>query len=138
MYIELEILGKPKGKSRARRAENGQFYIPKATKTREAEIRTAYTQRYGALKAPKDTAVSVGVTAFFHKKSTDQTDQPLRTPDIDNIAKLVLDALNGTAWDDDRQVWRITAERRYTLGNSVTYVNITWKEPYYTTPADSL
>lgn len=131
MYIELEIPGKPKGKSRARRAENGQFYIPKATRTRETEIRTIYTRHYGTLKAPRGTAVSVEVTAFFHKKSTDRTDQPLRTPDIDNIAKLVLDALNGTAWDDDRQVWHITAERRYTLGASATYVNIIWNEPYY-------
>lgn len=30
--------------------------------------------------------------------------------DVDNLAKLVLDAANGLVWKDDRQVMRLTAE----------------------------
>ncbi|KXG73819.1 hypothetical protein AN618_24520 [Fervidicola ferrireducens] len=32
-------------------------------------------------------------------------------PDIDNLLKAVLDGLNGVAWDDDRRVRSIKAER---------------------------
>lgn len=34
-------------------------------------------------------------------------------PDIDNIVKLVLDALNGVAFVDDKQVVSVTASKRY-------------------------
>ncbi len=34
-----------------------------------------------------------------------------RKPDADNVAKSVMDALNGTAWLDDAQVTRLTVEK---------------------------
>ena len=36
-------------------------------------------------------------------------------PDADNVAKLVLDALNKTAYDDDNQVVKITALKKWTI-----------------------
>ena len=41
---------------------------------------------------------------FCEGQRTPQTEQ-----DLDNLVKLVLDALNGVAWKDDRQVKRINA-----------------------------
>ncbi|MED0738979.1 RusA family crossover junction endodeoxyribonuclease [Aneurinibacillus thermoaerophilus] len=35
----------------------------------------------------------------------------LREPDADNLAKAYLDALNGIAWVDDRQVRKLTIEK---------------------------
>jgi Holliday junction resolvase RusA-like endonuclease len=37
-------------------------------------------------------------------------------PDVDNLVKLVLDALNGEFYRDDRQVIEISARKRYTQG----------------------
>ena len=37
----------------------------------------------------------------------------IRKPDLDNLIKAVLDALNGIAWEDDAQVIRITAKKMY-------------------------
>jgi Holliday junction resolvase RusA-like endonuclease len=34
-------------------------------------------------------------------------------PDLDNVAKAVLDACNGVAWIDDRQVVRLVVEKGY-------------------------
>lgn len=34
-------------------------------------------------------------------------------PDNDNLVKLCLDALNGTAYTDDNQIWKITSEKVY-------------------------
>jgi len=33
--------------------------------------------------------------------------------DIDNLAKLVLDALNGIIWEDDKQIVKLLAEKKY-------------------------
>jgi Holliday junction resolvase RusA-like endonuclease len=49
-------------------------------------------------------------------------DRPTTRPDIDNYAKLVLDALNGFVWADDSQVVKIEAVKRYakeSVGTSV-------------------
>lgn len=35
-----------------------------------------------------------------------------KLPDLDNLIKAISDGLNGLAWEDDRQVVRIEAERR--------------------------
>jgi crossover junction endodeoxyribonuclease RusA len=35
----------------------------------------------------------------------------LAPPDIDNIIKPILDALNGLVYNDDQQVYRVTSQR---------------------------
>lgn len=39
---------------------------------------------------------------------------PYKKPDSDNIAKVVADALNGIAYDDDAQIADLTVIKRYT------------------------
>ena len=36
-----------------------------------------------------------------------------KKPDVDNLAKIVLDSLNKIAYDDDVQVCRLLVEKRY-------------------------
>ena len=38
---------------------------------------------------------------------------PSRKPDIDNVMKIVLDALNGVAYKDDSRVVRVEAQKIY-------------------------
>jgi len=38
---------------------------------------------------------------------------PTIKPDTDNIAKSILDSLNGIAYKDDKQVVMLTVEKRY-------------------------
>ena len=40
-------------------------------------------------------------------------------PDADNLAKFVLDALNGTFYKDDSQIYQLTVVKRYGTENSV-------------------
>lgn len=37
-----------------------------------------------------------------------------RKPDIDNLVKFVMDALNGAYWKDDGQICRLIASRKFT------------------------
>lgn len=39
---------------------------------------------------------------------------PLKKPDSDNIAKIVLDSLNKIAFDDDAQVVELTVVKKWT------------------------
>lgn len=40
--------------------------------------------------------------------------RPTKKPDVDNIVKIVLDALNGLAWHDDAQVTFLAVSKEYT------------------------
>jgi Holliday junction resolvase RusA-like endonuclease len=49
-----------------------------------------------------------------HSKARRSKSEPkISRPDIDNLCKLVLDALNGVAYNDDGQVCVLLAEKRY-------------------------
>ena len=45
---------------------------------------------------------------------------PTKKPDVDNILKIVLDALNGVAYDDDKQVTSSFPRKRYAYGDHKT------------------
>ena len=69
----------------------------------------AAAQHHGDPKAPKGTPVRVAIAterdvmSAWRKRDGD-VHADTQKPDADNDAKLVLDALNGVAWDDDQQV----------------------------------
>ena len=101
---------------------------------REAEIRAAFDAamaREGlrAPLAPRGTPVAIAIhTRRPLPKSTPKrvgSAQDVGKPDADNVAKLVLDALNGHAYCDDSQVTclRVTKHPRTRDGAS-TYVEV--------------
>lgn len=96
----------PTGKERPRKAAGGGFYTP--PKTRDAENYIADCYRVACIgKQPYTGQVSVHIDVFkpLPQKSRAEAYQPFTCkPDIDNCAKLVLDALNGVAYLDDSQV----------------------------------
>lgn len=53
-------------------------------------------------KVPTSAKASVAIQFYIHKG---------QTPDIDNLIKAILDGLNGIAWQDDKQVVKVIAER---------------------------
>lgn len=85
--------------------------------------------------APKGTPVRVaicterGVLSAFPKRDGD-SHPDVQKPDADNDAKLVLDALNGLAWEDDQQVNDLhVIKRDRTRGTEPrTLVNIEWED----------
>lgn len=39
--------------------------------------------------------------------------QPTKKPDLDNIAKIISDALNGIAYNDDKQIVHLKVTKKY-------------------------
>lgn len=47
-------------------------------------------------------------------------------PDIDNVVKIALDALNGVMFEDDAQVYQVTAHKKY--GDPMILITIEWED----------
>lgn len=117
--ISFSIPGKPQGKARARTVYNPNIkrsvsYTPEKTMLYENFIKTMYLNKYPDSKYCKEKPLTVTIFAYFpvpksmsKKRKHDMLcniEMPTKKPDIDNIAKAVLDALNGIAYDDDTQI----------------------------------
>lgn len=123
-----------RGKGRVRFVrQTGRTYTPDATAEAMERIRSAYVRAANGATAPKGTPVLVEIDTFRPlpksrpKRVTHEPD--VFKPDADNIAKLVLDALNGTAWADDTQVTDLEVhkhERSRRHGGDLTHVRVSW------------
>jgi Holliday junction resolvase RusA-like endonuclease len=123
--LTFEVPGEPRGKARPRFTKTGHTYTDSKTKAYEQEIVAYYRKNFGAFKLPDDAFVRVKVTAHYQiPKSATKTATasmqagrilPSRKPDIDNVLKIVLDALNGVAYKDDSRVVCVEAEKVYSF-----------------------
>lgn len=125
--VRFKVPGQPKGKARARTVRRGGgksfSYTPEGTILYENLIKTCYLQDAGHVLFNDGQPLAVDIIAFYEvpksyskKKKQEMLDgqlYPTKKPDIDNIAKCVLDALNKLAYRDDTQVVRLHMEKRY-------------------------
>ena len=109
--MKFEILGKPTGKGRPRLGKYGT-YTPQKTRDYEDLVKLSFKNKYKV--EPSEREIKMKITAVFEpprrlskKKRAELIDWEqgyMHKPDIDNIAKIILDALNGLAYKDDNQV----------------------------------
>ena len=129
MIYEFEIPGKIIGKGRPRlNSYTGAVYTPTRTKDYENLV-----MQYFMIKYPKfkqlEGRVSVEIVANFEvPKSTKKQDKilmlenkinPIKKPDIDNIVKIILDAMNEIEFKDDTQITKLNVEKKYSETESV-------------------
>jgi Holliday junction resolvase RusA-like endonuclease len=125
MQIHFQVEGDPKGKGRPRFSRVGKFtkvYTDKQTLTYEAVIATFAKQAMGGTE-PLKTPVSVflyvrlPIPQSYPKKRKEAclngSEMPCKKPDIDNIAKTYLDAMNGVIFVDDTQVIDLHVKKLY-------------------------
>lgn len=92
--IAFGVKGEPIAKARPRVTRNGTF-TPKATVAAEARIATACRSFFPRLQPDDTEAWRLSITFCRYE----------RLPrDLDNLVKLVQDALQGVIWADDSQV----------------------------------
>ena len=118
------IPGPPRGKGRPRFTRNGHAYTDDKTRSYEAAVLDAFTRNGGGFYAQRGEPVSMSIVIrmpvpqSWSKKRQEEACsgalQPLVKPDIDNVCKAILDALNGKAWRDDTQVTRMDVHKVYT------------------------
>ena len=124
IMIEFKVFGEPVGKGRPRFSSYSGPYTPEKTASYENLVRLSYKQQCGNVKPfDKSMMLIVQIMAFFtipkntSKKKTqrmiDGHERPVKRPDTDNIAKAVLDALNGIAYHDDAQIVSLSVDKFY-------------------------
>ena len=115
------------------RISGRRAYTPKRTKDYEERVLDAFRSSYKGFYPAfdKDTPVRICISVIqeipksWSKKKRVQAEQgeivPLsRNGDVDNIAKSILDALNGFAYADDAQVTTLIASKKYGVCPFVT------------------
>lgn len=122
MTVHFTVPGKPMGKQRPRfNSRTRTTYTPEETLTYEEEVQWAYRMAPKA-KMLKGNIKAEIVAYYPIPKSTSKKQRadmiegfllPTKKPDTDNIAKIILDSLNGIAYDDDSQVVSLLVLKRY-------------------------
>lgn len=120
--IVLTVAGKPTGKGRPKFG-NGRTYTPAPTRAAEARVRDAWVEA-GCPRLPEGPVwlyleVVVERPASHWKKdgtlsaAGERLPYPLTRPDLDNVLKLVSDALNDRAYKDDAHIVDAREVRRW-------------------------
>ena len=119
--IKFEVIGKPMGKQRPRLGKYGA-YTPTKTLNYETLTKWTFANEFKGFD-PLEGRIEANITAVFEvpksyskKKRAEllATEHSyIHKPDADNIAKIVLDSLNGLAYKDDSQVTKLTVIKEY-------------------------
>ena len=119
--ITIPITPVPKARPRFTRA--GHAYTPKKTADYEKAIAAVWRQATKNFKYDREQplyinlAFGLPIAKSTPKGKAEQMAQGIirhtKKPDADNLAKAVLDALNGVAWEDDSQVVRVGIFKEY-------------------------
>lgn len=128
--IIIKIDGAIKGKKRPKFARMGNFvstYTPKETTNYENLVKLMYLEQnrdnVSQIKYFNKEPLKLEITAVFEipksfskKKSQQALNKllyPTKKPDFDNIAKIVTDALNKVAYQDDSQIVSVVINKIY-------------------------
>lgn len=112
------VYGDPRGKGRPRFFGN-HVYTDKVTTEYEGRVKRMWkSEQFFRLDKIPTTVI---IDAYFRvpvslskTKRAELFGSPyLKKPDTDNIAKIVLDALNGLAYEDDAQIETLCITKRY-------------------------
>lgn len=141
---EAEIVIQPEkivGKARPRfNRTSGRTYTPSETEAAETEIAWAWRARHGGKYRDHMGPVELDVS-YWRKLSRSNPKKwegrdDMGLPDCDNVLKLVMDALQGVAYHNDKQVTiasiakmgRTSAIRQNILRIRVTYIEEKWED----------
>lgn len=129
------IPGEPVAKGRPRMTRSGHVYTPSKTRLYEEHVRVAFKQKRDAEQF-YSYPLRVFIAAYFSipksvsKKKRLAMDGTPHTKkcDADNVAKAVLDALNGVAFADDSAIHDLHIVKRYTMDEPRVEVTFEWDE----------
>ena len=124
MTFTFDIVGEPQGKGRPRFSTRGGFvktYTPEKTASYENFVKLCYLNKYKGQKLDGEIIAEIiayfSIPNSFSKKKRSEAIEgkimPTKKPDTDNIAKTILDSLNGIAFEDDKQVVALLVKKLY-------------------------
>ena len=121
MIVTFIVEGEPQGKARHRTTKTGHTYTPQKTVLYENWVKVCYQTRtpnkalQGILKASIEAYYTIPKSKSKNIKEQMRKNiiRPQKKPDLDNLAKAVLDSINGIAYKDDAYVVDLTVSKYY-------------------------
>lgn len=121
---EFKIPGKVQAKQRPRFSKSGIVYTPKETRVYEDFVRVCYSDYANQYQwEPYDGQLRAEIEVFIQVPKSDSKlnkqakiigeIRPTIKPDCDNLAKSLLDSLNGWAYQDDKQIVELEVKKFY-------------------------
>ena len=122
--IIFVVPGRPQPKERPRVTRSGYSFTPPRTKEYEALV-IEQAKKSGTLpQSPiEETPLKMIIWCYmpiptsWSRKKQELAIQgkllPAKRPDIDNLGKIVMDALNGVAYKDDAQIVQLVINKIY-------------------------
>ena len=121
---QFKIPGKVQAKQRPRFSKSGIVYTPKETRVYEDFVRLCYSDYANQYQwEPYDGQLRAEIEVFIQVPKSDSKlnkqakiigeIRPTIKPDCDNLAKSILDSLNGWAYRDDKQVIELSVKKFY-------------------------
>ena len=121
---EFKIPGKAQAKQRPRMGRSGIVYTPKETLIYENYVKMCYSdyaKQFGWLPYENQVRAEIEVLVAVPKSDSKTKKKakiegmirPAVKPDCDNLAKSILDSLNGLAYQDDKQVVDLFVKKYY-------------------------
>jgi len=90
----------------------------------KAQMVLAWREKYGALDVSGPVSLTLEFTFARPKKPKHRLH--ITKPDLDNLAKAVMDSLTtARAWVDDSQVWSLTLSKSYSADPGVLITMMT-------------
>ena len=113
--VKFTVLGEPKGKGRPRfSTQTGRAFTPKQTVNYETLVHTEYMVQCKGFRFPDEAMLDMRILAYYSipksgskkekAKKLENIIRPTKKPDMDNVVKMVADALNQVAYKDDTQI----------------------------------
>lgn len=117
---------RPQGSKKAYNRNGKIVLVESATGLKEwrDQIRLEY-QAANLAKYERPMAVVVDLMFCLPQIKRPVHRFPTVKPDIDKLARAVLDALTGVAYDDDSQVTQLTLQKVYTWTDPGVYITVT-------------
>lgn len=124
--VNFNILGEPKGKGRPVFCRKGKYVsvkTPEDTVSYENLVKIEYRNQTDDFRFLDESYLRMDIIAYYSipksvsKKKVAQMlsgeIRPTKKPDLDNIAKVIADALNKIAYHDDSQIVELTVKKFY-------------------------
>ncbi len=127
-FIRIKLPLEPVPQGRARIAMKGgkvwSYYVEKTQKAKEAYI--LLMKRHESKKFATHVPLRLSIN-FYRKRSRwvgKNEEFPVRKSDLDNYLKLAIDSMKGLLFEDDAQITKIIASKRWADGGN-------WRTPGY-------
>ena len=130
MKVKITVPGACVAKARPRFSnKTGRVFTPNNTHKYEKLVKECYGDNYyfdnEFIKIK--IIVMMAIPKSYNKQKTKDALEGKIFPtkaDLDNYVKTICDGLNGVAFRDDRYIYRLEAEKRFTEGEARTEITI--------------